>query len=333
MDNWSDTQLRKYLLSQAAVSTTALALVDHYLPDTLLTLVLRSYLVYFQTLTGARAIELYTTGKQERALDRLGWRTRLVSYHIPWQKEVFNLARLVSTFHPRPVTATIHAYEWVSHFYAQETGRMLFEIPSALGACITTTHPSSAALDLLDEARQNQVIILFETVVDRELYSHLAAIGQSRQTYLFQRLDYVRRLRDAWLARHPGEAAAPVGIVLNPWHAAIEMRGPRIIRALREKQPIPQIRQNLLDLLTTFYRATENMVQRFYVGNSRSWELYLPEILQRGHFLDPAGIVPELPLLRQILSVQPELARAITLEASPQSALFSGRLAVGNLPF
>jgi len=320
-------------LSQAAISTTALALVDYYLPEKLLAVVLRSYLIYFQTLTGARAIELYTTSKQERALDMVGGRARLVSYHIPWQKEVLNLARLVSTFHTRPVTATIHAYEWISHFHSQKTGRMLFETPDALEEYLSQTTPSSAELDLLDDAYHNHVSILFETVVDRELYNYLANTGQSRQAYLFQRLDYTRRLRDAWLVRHPGLTVAPVGIVFNPWHAAIEMRGPQIIQALQQKQPIPEIRQALLDLLTAFYRATENMVQRFYVGNSRSWELHLPEILQRGHFLDPAGVIPELPLLRHILPLQPELARAITLEASPQSALLSGRLAVGNSLF
>jgi len=328
-DSVPDTELRRHLLDRAAASTTPLSLVDGHLPVALLALVMRTYLAYFRTLTGAVAIELYATEMQEAALDRLGLRSRLVAYHVPWQKRAPNLARLVASPHPRPITATVHAYEWASHFHRAETGRWLSETPGALEALIAHTEPTADELLLLDQAAENRLTILFETVVDRELYARLAALNQSRETYLFRRLDFVRRLRDAWLARHGhSEAELPVGVVFNAWHIVIEARGQEIARWLREEWTAAEIRDNLYPLLERYYLATENMVRRVYVGNSRPWELRLPEILQRGRFLDPRGVVPELRLLRQILHHQPDLADAITLSASPQSALFSGRLAV-----
>ena len=316
----------------AAASTTPLSLVDGHLPVALLALVMRTYLAYFRTLTGAVAIELYATEMQEAALDRLGLRSRLAAYHVPWQKRAPNLARLVATSHPRPITATVHAYEWASHFHRAETGRWLSETPGALEALIGRTQPTTDELMLLDQAAANRLTILFETVVDRELYARLTAINQSRETYLFRRLDFARRLRDAWLARHGhgNEAELPVGVVFNAWHIVIETRGPDIVRWLREGRTVAEIQESLYPLLERYYLATENMVRRIYVGNSRAWELRLPEILQRGRFLDPKGVVPELQLLRRILHDQPELADAITLSASPQSALFSGRLATGS---
>jgi len=328
----SDIELRQRLLPRAAVSTTPLSLVDDHLPVALLTLVMRTYLACFRTLTGAVAIELYATEMQEAALDRLGLRSRLVAYHVPWQKRVPNLARLVATPHTRPITATVHAYEWASCFHRAETGQWLPETPGALEALIAHTEPTADELALLDQAAENRLTILFESVVDRELYARLAAINQSRETYLFRRLDFARRLRDTWLARHGhgNEAELPVGVVFNPWHIVIEARGPEVARWLREGRTAAEIRDDLYPLLERYYLATEGMIRRIYVGNSRPWELRLPETLQRGRFLDPEGVVPELKLLRRILHDQPELADAITLSASPQSALFSGRLTTGG---
>jgi len=302
-------------------------MVDARLPDALLDLVLKSYLHYYRALTSAVAIELYATEKQEMALDRLGCRSRLVAYHVPWQKRTHNLARLLATSHPRPITATVHAYEWADHIHWLKKGRWLSETPGALNSFITRTKPTEIELTLLEQAAKNQLTILFETVVARELYAPLFAANKSLEAYLFHRLDAVRRLRDAWLARHGGsEAKVPVGTVLNPWHAAIEMRGSQIKQWLREGLSTNEIRGKLMSLLRSFYHATENTVRRFYVGNSRTWELNLPEALQRGHFFDSKGIIPEFDLLRQVLRDQPELSGAITLEAAPQAALLSGLL-------
>lgn len=323
------SELRSHVLSRAAVSTTALALVDAHLPLSLLTLVLRGYLGYFRTLTGAQAIELYATHAQETALDRLGYRSRLVAFHVPWSKNVRHLRRLVSTSQSRLISATVHAYEWADCIHHSETGHWLADTPGALQSHLARTVPSEAELALLDEAANNQWVILFETVVDREFYGLLRTTNRSREAFLFHRLDFVRRLRDAWLAQNRNaDADVPIGIVFNPWHAAIEMRGPAIIQELRDGRPVAEIRAGLASLLERFYTSMEDMVRRFYLGNSRPWELRLPEIVQRGHFLDPRGVIPEVDLLRRALRDQPELADAITLEAAPQAAVFSGRLAL-----
>lgn len=330
VDATNDPKSRQWLLANAAASTTALSLVDNHLPVGLLTLVMRSYLNYFRMVTGASAIELYATEVQEAALDRLGGRSRLVAYHVPWQKQVRNLARLVARPHRRPITATVHAYEWVEHIHSTETGRWLSETPGALEALVVQTEPTATELAVLDQAAENGITILFETVVDWELYPYLATGGQSREGYLFRRLDYARRLRDAWLARQCNGAEAPVGVVFNPWHLAMEARGPELDLWLRQGRSAGEIRERLYPLLERYFVAAEDMVQRFYVGNSRAWEVRLPKILQRGRFLDPEGIVPELELLRRALRDQPDLAGSITLEASPQSALFSGHLMNGS---
>ncbi|MEM7347683.1 MAG: hypothetical protein AAF485_25910, partial [Chloroflexota bacterium] len=117
-----------------------------------------------------------------------------------------------------------------------------------------------------------------------------------------------------------------VGLVLNPWHAAIEMQGPRIHEALNQGQSASEIQASLLERLSRFYLSSDHLIKRFYVGNSRPWEMRLPEMVQRGHFLDDHGIIPEMALIRLALQHQPTLVQAITLEAAPQSALLSGRL-------
>ena len=321
-------ELRRRLLSYAAVSTAPLSLVDRFLPVGVLSVVMWKYLEYFRLLTGARAIELYATRSQEAAIDRLGLRERVVAYHVPWEKRVLNLERLVNTPHRQPITATVHAYEWACHFHYLQTGEWLSESSNALAAFVARKIPTEAELLLLDQAAENRVIILFETVVDRELYGYLAAINQLREVYLFRRLEYVHRLRERWLRRHPDQSDAPVGVVFNPWHIAMEARGPQIRYWLQQGWRAEAVRDFLLLLLERYYCAAEGLVRRFYVGNSRPWELRLPEMLQRGHFLDPAGVVPELELLQRALYLQPELAHAVTLEAAPQSAVFSGRLAL-----
>ncbi len=321
-------ELRRRLLRYAAVSTAPLSLVDPYLPAGILSVVMWKYLEYFRLFTGARAIELYATRSQEAAIDRLGLRSQVVAYHVPWEKHVPNLDRLVNTPHRRPITATVHAYEWACHFHYLQTGEWLEESDTALAAFVARKEPTAAELLFLDRAAENRVIILFETVVDRELYSHLKAINQLREAYLFRRLEFVRRLRAKWLLRHPGQSDAPVGVVFNPWHIVMEARGAEIRRWLKGGWTAEEIRGCLFGLLERYYHAAEGLVRRFYVGNSRPWELQLPELLQRGHFLDPDGVVPELEVLQQILYLQPDLARAVTLEASPQSAVFSGRLAL-----
>jgi len=312
------------------VSTTALSLVDTRLPLRLLTAILRVYLTYFRLLTGATLVEVYATEVQEAAIQRLGLGDSVTSYHVPWQKEVRNLARLAGRPHPHRTTATIHAFEWANHFNMQEAGKALDQSQAALEAFVRRTTPVDAELDLLDQAADNGLAILFETVVDRELYAVLQQMGKSREEYLFERVDYVRRLRDAWLNRHGDSESTPmppVGIVLNPWHAAVEMRGDQITAGMRMGTSSCALRESLLPLLIRYVDTMEGLVCRFYAGNSRPWELRLPEALQRGHFLDPHGVIPELELLRSILRDQPEIANAVTLEASPQSAMLSGRLA------
>ena len=105
------------------------------------------------------------------------------------------------------------------------------------------------------------------------------------------------------------------------------MRGRQIKEAVWAGTSAEALRESLLYTLSPYVDMMEDLVRRFYVGNSHNWETRLPEILQRGHFLDPRGIIPELELLRAILRDQPDIADAITLEASPQSAIFSGRFA------
>jgi hypothetical protein len=323
----TEPALGQDLMANAAVSTTALAFVPEVLPAWLLALVMRAYLAYFRSLVGAARIELYATLAQQDIAGRLGLRNEVVALHVPWEKRVPNLERLVTTPHRRPITATLHAYEWFGHLYRQETGEWLPEKAETLIPFLTRTEPIAAELDLLDRAAENGLGILFETVVDREFYGILDAIGQSRETYLFQRIEFARRLRDAWLDRHRNASVMPVGIVLNPWHIAMETHEREIRRWLQEGCTVPEIQTRLYPLLERFYLDCGDLVQRFYVGNSRPWELRLPEALQRGRFLDPKGIVPEWALLQQMLSQRPKLSEAITLEASPQSAVFSGRLA------
>jgi hypothetical protein len=325
----SDSELRSALLPRAAASTTALAPVDQQLPSSLLTVVMRSYLAYFRTLTGATRIELYATRAQQAIAEKVGLQSHIVAFHVPWQKEVRNLARLAGTAHSRPMKAIIHAYEWANHFHQQSHGCMLYESPGALEAFVQRTQPTEDELTLLDEAAGNNLQILFETVVDRELYDLLHKSNQSREAYLYGRLDYILNLRDAWLERHSArenDLMPPIGIALNPWHAAMEMRGAELLNSIQKGASDADLRAQLLPDLTAYVQACRQLIRHFYAGNSRRWELRLPEMLQRGRFLDPDGIIPELDLLRIVLRDRPTIADAITLEAPPQSALFSGRL-------
>ncbi|MEM7531870.1 MAG: hypothetical protein AAF639_06835 [Chloroflexota bacterium] len=341
IDQAPDKTLRRHILRNAAASTTALSLVDTKLPPAVLDMTMRAYLAYFRALTGSNAVEIYITHEQEAAMVRLNLMEKVTAYHVPWQKSVGHIERLVQKSHPKPIKAIFHAYEWISHFYGTnlthhthsdytESTINAQEIAHQV-AFLTQTEPTEAELDLLDQAATNHVILVSETVVDRELYTTLARQGISHEQYLFDRLSFLCQLRDRWLMRHGDHQSTPclpIGVALNPWHVAMEMRGTEIDDALAAGQTAGEVRQMLLPLLTHFYQATEGLVQHFYVGNSRPWELKLPEILQRGRFLDPDGVIPELDILRLVLADDPRIADAVTLEASPQSAIFSGRLVV-----
>lgn len=318
-----DAALRRTLLACAAASTTALSVVDTRVPALLLDGALRAYLRWFETLAGTTRVELYFTLQQEAAVDRLGLASRITGYHLPWEKGADHLGRLLETHRSRPLGVALHLYEWLAAIDPRVdavTGQL---VPAVLDAHLLRTEPLAAELDLLERAAAQKLVLLFETVVDREFYDWLTEHGIGREEYLFTRVEAVRRLHAAWWARCPGRAPAPVGIAFNPWHAAMEMHEADIRRRLRAGTKPEQLALELLPLLERLRAAAGDLIRRFYAGNSRPWDLHLPEMLQRGRFLDPGGIVPELPLLRACLRENPAIADNITLEAPPQAALFS----------
>ena len=101
----NDAELRREILARSAASTTALSVIDTKLPPAALDITIRSYLRWFRSLTGAPRTELYTTAEQEASIKRLGLQERVVGYHLPWQKQVDNLGRLISTPQARPMAA------------------------------------------------------------------------------------------------------------------------------------------------------------------------------------------------------------------------------------
>ena len=328
---------RQSILAQAAISSTALAVVDQQLPRAALHGILRTYLSYFHRLTGATAVELYATDVQLDLAASTGLDARVVGYHVPWLKGTRQLEKLLAAPRTRPAYATLHFYEWLTHLLTPSSAA---RPPSAalaadelrtaqLDAHLLRTAPLEAELACLDRAADAGLQLIFETVVDREFYDWLAAAGCTRERYLFTRLEALLRLRDAWLLRHGASQSAltaPIAVGFNPWHAAMEMRGPALADQLTQGVPTADVRNELLlPVLSRYLAATAGLVQRFYAGNSRRWEVRLPEMLQRGRVLDAHGVVPEMPLLHACLQADPTLAQRLTLEAPPQSALLSNR--------
>ncbi|MEW6517769.1 MAG: hypothetical protein AB1439_12800, partial [candidate division FCPU426 bacterium] len=322
----SDSALAKFMLGRSSASTVAFGFVGERVHGQPLNWMIHTYLDYYKYFTGSRNMEVFASPEQLDMIAK-GELPEPAGYHHAWGDPVVeSIDRVLGMKHPGRVSYNIHWPNWDDYFSMKQGGPgvadsrdfLAFHTDRALQADVREEE-----LALLDRASEANVVILMETTIGWRSEQLLDETGRSRADYMRNLIAHVRKLQDAWLARHPGKTAAqaPIGITLNPWHLAMDVYGPEIQQWIAEGLTESEIRGRLLPLLTDFYRQMNGMVQRFYFGNSRLDDMKLPVELQRGRVIDPYGLVPEIEIFRLVMADNPGIVNRTVLEASPQAAV------------